>query len=59
MSALPDFQLLRPTTAAMRRTGMRLRRSPSMRSASSASMLLRVRSGRELRSTRPASPAAS
>ena len=50
---------LRPTTAAILRIGMRARRSCSMRSSSCTSTVLRVRVGRELRSTKPASPASS
>ncbi len=50
---------LRPTTAAMRRIGMRARRSCSMRAVNSASTVLRVFKGRELRSGKPARPSCS
>ena len=47
---------LRPTVQAMRRIGIRLRRSCSMRSNSTVSIVLRVLIGRELRSIRPVRP---
>ena len=50
---------LRPTKAAIRRIGMRARRSSSMRWANLPSIVLRVRSGRELPSLRACSPACS
>ena len=50
---------LRPTTVAMRRMGMRARRSCSMRSANWLSIVFRVRSGRELRSPRASLPPCS
>ena len=50
---------LRPTTRPIVRMGMRARRSPSMRSTSSLSRLVRVLRGLELRSARPSSPIAS
>lgn len=50
---------LRLTAAAMWRIGMRARRSCSMRAASSPPTVLRVFTGRELRSSKPSRPSCS
>ncbi|MNV71016.1 hypothetical protein D3C71_1640080 [compost metagenome] len=47
---------LRPTTWAMRRMGMRLRRRRSMRCVNSMSTVVRVRAGLEVRSIKPSGP---